>query len=948
MPIESPRTHVTSPVVQAQDANGLHVSSQSSQQHRFSREPSSVSSHSETAEIGRNNSINGGGTEGSDGAFLKKYLPGRSSSNLYLGELTEEQLKPYQSNAPKTIFRDESVSVPSGGRGQRSVLAKSQQTMEKLSNALRSDVLQPDDMRLWYWDTLLLACILYYGIFVPCQYAMPRDRLLAGEIGHIVLEVICTVIFTADVFIRLNTAFIDVNSGSLVEQREDIRANYAASGLWRDVLAALPIDLILLLALGSDFVDGWAYLALAHLRFLKVFVVPTLFQVVTPVKLAPSSVRFHFTVVPMLRLVFYCTLAINFISVCWILLNKEGPRGTTDKAYSYITALYWTLYTVTTVGYGDVEVDTPMKQLFASVLFIVGVVVHGIVISKISSRVQKGDVESERTDQMKETLSVLKKFNIPDQLACEVLAYQYHQLHSDVSGSFTKVLKTLPSVMRDRVGLFVRMKFICQVPMFKEQPIDCLVGLTNALKNLVMEPERRIIKAGDYGHEMFFLGHGFAEVTSPEGNLWGVIKPGGFFGEMALLTDSKRTASITTLTYCELFRLDKGDFFGLIRKHPEMKEAVAQEMHKRQIQQTQIKSRFILEMSGPHDFLGITWEQYNDGFIVAAVDPHGAAHRAKVTIGMHLSAIGEQNEGEDDAGDLQLIEDTFQATGSVALTLIPPTFNANGTQDSPGKESNTLEPGDSGEVTHVSGASNSHTPFVLDLKSENSSAKGLNRVGSEHSMSSDPLDALNLHSSTRGRKRNGREKLPDITLHPPPTPRNGGHARTVDIVSRLSRLEEKAELTSQTIGRVEQMMEALLNTLGLVVEKAAPADGLKSMPDAPVPSPPPPHLSKRKNPLGSPESILAKSIQSLQDGASEATPPSPILTAPDDLILSRGHSNPLTRSPASPPFLLSPTAEMSEKAISPPPRIQEVFSQGESDDEVTNPAPPSASWGAEK
>eukprot|EP01059_Diplonema_ambulator_P032284 TRINITY_DN6268_c0_g1_i1.p1 TRINITY_DN6268_c0_g1~~TRINITY_DN6268_c0_g1_i1.p1 ORF type:complete len:953 (+),score=159.95 TRINITY_DN6268_c0_g1_i1:65-2923(+) len=951
MVIESPRAHVTSPVVSVTDSNMLQAQVPAAPS-RLAREASSVSSHSD-ADIHRNNSINGGGTELSEGSFLKRGFNGRSTSHLYLGELTEEHLKPYQTSQPKTIFKDESVSLHSkGSKGKRSVLAKSEQTLQKLTNALRSDVLQPDDMRLLYWDALILACVMYYGIFVPCQYAMERHILIAGEWGHLVLEIICTIVFIIDIFIRLNTAYLDENTGSLIENPAAIRTNYFHTGLFRDILAAVPIDLIILLSLGQNFMDGWVFIAVSHLRFLKVLVVPKLFQVVTPVRLEPSSVRFHFTIVPMLRLLFYCTLAVNSISVCWILLNKEGPRGVSTKSYSYIQALYWTLYTVTTVGYGDVEVDTAGKQLFASALFIVGVIVHGIVISKISSRVQKGDVESERNDKMKETLSVLKKFNIPDQLACEVLAFQYHQLHSDVSGSLTKVLQTLPSVMRDRVGLFVRMKFICQVPMFKEQPIDCLVGLANALKNIVMEPERTIIKANDIGHEMFFLGHGFAEVTSPEGDHWGVIKPGGFFGEMALLTDSKRTASIMTLTYCKLFKLEKGDFFGLIRKHPEMKEAVAQEMRKRQIQQSMMKTKYVIEMTGVDDFLGITWEHYENGFIVSAVDHHGAAHRAKVSPGMHLVAIGDDDSPVE---DLQLIEETFNATGIVTLTLVPPTALGN-TTDSPGKESNTLEPGDSGEVTGSQTAS--HTPFVLDIKSENGSIRGLNRAGSEHSVTSDPLDGSGFPFRGRARSGSRREKLPDITLHPPPTPRVV-HVRTSEVVSRLQRLEEKSEVTHATIARVEQLMEAMLTTLGLVVEKTGPNDGKDGylLPEQPVPSPPPPHLARRKNPLGSPESILAKSIQSLQDGASDSTPPSPLLgPTAEDLILSRGHSNSsniqLGGSPHDPgsPFFLSPPAiEMATKTISPPVKpvkITEVFSQGDSDEEGVHP--PSRSWSISK
>ncbi|KAJ9457344.1 Cyclic nucleotide-gated cation channel subunit A [Diplonema papillatum] len=895
---------------------------------------------------------------------------GRSSANL----LTEENLRPLSvppsarrmvSNlAARRRAKRSEVSLKSSSVMERGVLGKSDKTIERLNTALRSECIQPDDMKLWYWDTLLMACCLYYGIFIPAQYAMSRSGLIAGEIGQTVLEVFASTIFIADIAVRLNTGYLDSASGTLVEDKRRIRAKYAQTGLATDVLAAMPVDLVLLLVFGEGFLGGWLYLSFSHLRLLKLLAVRRLFEVVTPVKLGPHSVKYQYSVVPMLRLVFYCALAINLITICWILLKIGGVRGTTDKEYSYVQSLYWAVMTVTTVGYGDVPVDTRVEQLFATFLFIVGVVVNGIVISKISSRMQKGDVESERVDKMKETLSVLNKFNIPDQLACEVLAFQYHQLHSDLSGEFMKVLSSLPSVMRNRVGLFVRMKFISQVPMFKHQPIECLISLANALKNFVLEPERRVIEAGDDGKEMFFLGHGLAEVTSPDGDLWGVIKPGGFFGEIALLTESKRTASITTLTYCELFRLDKGDFFGLIRKYSSMKQAVQEEMVKRQIQQSTHGTVFKLEMTGPSDFLGISWEEASEGFVVAAVDDNSAASRVGIVPGMHLASI--EDEQVDSHQMLQLIEDSFQATGVVALTLLPPTF----VPDSPEVGALDSEGRGSGSVLSHTG----NTPFALDLNSDGSRGvagagyadKRISRHDSVQSVSTDgedrPGSSPLRRKATTPTAGSYRQKLPDITLHPAPIAR--GSRPFLELTARLSRLEDRCENTSQTVQRVEHMVEALLNTLGLVIEKTsqpiapqasqthhqhnqqqhpAKTPQTSSFPDQPPPNPPP-------NPLIRPGSPCLdgtmRSLASLQEGASSRA------TSPQDDVYGLNLNATLSSVTGlgSSVVLGSRSGNLlSPRSIDANQGTTEIMSQADSDQSFPNTPKsiprPAASWG---
>ena len=852
-----------------------------------------------------------------------------------------------------------------GGALRGGLLAKSEQTIERLNNALKSKAFQPDDKFQWYWDTVIMVFLAYYGIFVPCHFAMERGDMVAGEWGHLAVEVIATMVFAADILVRMHTVYIEEATGKLVEDISAIRRHYMKNGFWRDIWSALPIDLIVLYSVDSDVIDGWTHTILfALLKMPKFLIIQDLFRVLTPVKLSPFRVLYHFTVVPMLRLLFYCALAINMITVLWMIINKNGVRGTGSEEFSYITSLYWTLYTVTTVGYGDVPVDSPGKKLFACLLFITGVIVHGIVISKISSRMQKGDVESERTDTMKETLSVLKKFAIPEQLACEVLAFQYHQLHSDVSGGFMKVLQGLPSVMRNRVSLFVRIKLICFVPMFREQPIECLVGLANALKSLIYEPERRIIKAGDDGREMFFLGHGFAEVTSPVGDPWGVIRPGGFFGEIALLTDSKRTASISTLTYCELFRLDKGDFFVLIRKHPEMKEAVALEMRKRQIQINSKGTVYKLEMEHPSDYIGIEWEEYGEGnFIAAAVDDHGAGARAGIVQGMHLVSIDD--ECVDSIQTLQLVDDTFHGLGMVSLTLLPPTMDDTVANDEAGDEPNSPtipEPGGSGGGPGAAAAAggpgggdetvsrtfSTATPFALDLTSQNeqgsngggsqavtprraeaAAGRGLHRVESETSFTSAGQGSGGGHdeNSPTGQAAQRQRRLsrasggapgrvmPEISVLAPPGGRGSvtGAGRTVgDLLFRMVRIEEKQQDMGAALARVETMTQALLNTLGLVVEKdggdetqTAGGDEDPQMPpptsgrsprntvcsaqgrrpaDLPALNPPP---DKFRAPDSPGSSSCVRSIQSLQEGSLHGSVP--------DLAMLRTATQPLLK-----------------------------------------------------
>eukprot|EP01063_Lacrimia_lanifica_P019661 TRINITY_DN2711_c0_g1_i1.p1 TRINITY_DN2711_c0_g1~~TRINITY_DN2711_c0_g1_i1.p1 ORF type:complete len:1074 (+),score=364.89 TRINITY_DN2711_c0_g1_i1:129-3350(+) len=477
------------------------------------------------------------------------------------------------------------------GEEEYAVLQKSQDTLEHLESAMQSkNVLQPDTLWRQYWDFTILFFILYYWVMVPLLYVQTREENLLTAPGMIVVEVLGSVVFFADMVLCCATTSTDRDTGTVINELPKIRERYLNAGFAWDFLSALPLDLFILAAFGEGYYNGRILLLVSHLRLLKIFRLKSLFVVINSLRLNSQVVQFHYVFVPSIKMAFGCIVTLHIITVLFMLINLHDGFVHSDgdyETFTYTTSLYWTLYTVSSVGYGDIPVDTPWKRRFASVLFLVGVILHGVVISEITLRMQKGDVQSERRDKMKETLNIMRCFSIPEELRKEVFAFQYHQLHSSLGGQFMRVLETLPRTMQTRIDLYVRVKFICKVPMFASQSIQCLVALANGLANVVYEPEQVIIRAGDEGREMYFLSHGFLSVLLPSGEHVSVIRPGGFFGEVALLTRAKRNATIRTLTYCDLFRLMKDKFLEIMAKYPALENTVKEEVSRRQLQNAQ-------------------------------------------------------------------------------------------------------------------------------------------------------------------------------------------------------------------------------------------------------------------------------------------------------------------------------------------------------------------------
>jgi CRP-like cAMP-binding protein len=73
---------------------------------------------------------------------------------------------------------------------------------------------------------------------------------------------------------------------------------------------------------------------------------------------------------------------------------------------------------------------------------------------------------------------------------------------------------------------------------------------------------------------MYFIVSGEVEVDTETAAAKGRLDAGEFFGEIALIADRERTATITALTPCKLLVLHKDDFERFMNQHPDLKDAV--------------------------------------------------------------------------------------------------------------------------------------------------------------------------------------------------------------------------------------------------------------------------------------------------------------------------------------------------------------------------------------
>lgn len=118
--------------------------------------------------------------------------------------------------------------------------------------------------------------------------------------------------------------------------------------------------------------------------------------------------------------------------------------------------------------------------------------------------------------------------------------------------------------------------------LFQSAPESFLAAIGSHLRPQLHSPHDYILTEGDEAKAMYWLVRGAVAVTSRDGeSTYAELKPGAFFGEIGLLMNIPRTATIIARTKCLLVVLKKEDFVKELPNYPDVERAIREEAQER-------------------------------------------------------------------------------------------------------------------------------------------------------------------------------------------------------------------------------------------------------------------------------------------------------------------------------------------------------------------------------
>jgi hypothetical protein len=190
-----------------------------------------------------------------------------------------------------------------------------------------------------------------------------------------------------------------------VEDRKRIAKEYIASWFMIDFMAIFPFDLFFVNSRNINEIVRITRIG----RMYKLVKLTRLFKVFKIMKDKNKMFKYlqQFTKIKngldrLIAFFFSFFIMVHLVSCIWVMManfhtdHSETWMGTGDyyrlSAYEqYLTSFYFTITTITTVGYGDITIGTWSEKIFCTIMMVTGVITFSFASGSLASIIHSID-----------------------------------------------------------------------------------------------------------------------------------------------------------------------------------------------------------------------------------------------------------------------------------------------------------------------------------------------------------------------------------------------------------------------------------------------------------------------------------------------------------------------------------------------------------------------------
>ncbi|XP_011346354.1 potassium voltage-gated channel unc-103 isoform X3 [Ooceraea biroi] len=456
------------------------------------------------------------------------------------------------------------------------------------------------------WDWIILLLVMYTAIFTPyvaafvlsdADYNSRKNKKYSDD-PIVIIDLIVDVTFIVDIIINFRTTFVNSND-EVVSHPMKIAVHYLKGWFIIDLVAAIPFDLLLV---GSD-TDELGLDKDETTTLIGLLKTARLLRLVRVARKIDRYSEYGAAVLLLLMATF--ALIAHWMACIWYAIgNAERPTlkskvgwldmlaNDTHQFYfhnntggpsiksRYITALYFTFSSLTSVGFGNVAPNTDAEKIFTIIVMLIGSLMYASIFGNVSAIIQRLYSGTARYHtQMLRVREFIRFHQIPNPLRQRLEEYFQHAWTYTNGIDMNSVLKGFPECLQADICLHLNRNLLNNCRAFEGASPGCLRALSLKFKTTHAPPGDTLVHRGDVLTSLYFISRGSIEILKDD-IVMAILGKDDIFGENPCIypTVGKSSCNVRALTYCDLHKIHRDDLLDVLALYPEFANHFSQNL----------------------------------------------------------------------------------------------------------------------------------------------------------------------------------------------------------------------------------------------------------------------------------------------------------------------------------------------------------------------------------
>ncbi|KAK3436658.1 hypothetical protein EUGRSUZ_C01286 [Eucalyptus grandis] len=434
---------------------------------------------------------------------------------------------------------------------------------------LRRFIVSPYDRYYRCWETLLVVLVAYTAWVSPFEFGFLRDPAIALSI----IDNIVNAFFAIDIILTFFVAYLDKTTYLLVDNPKKIAWKYTTTWFAFDLISTIPSELARKI-FPSNFNS---YGLFNMLRLWRLRRVSALFS-----RLEKDR-NYNYFWVRCAKLICVTLFAVHCAGCFYYLLaaRYRDPKRTWIGAIMenfleqslwirYVTSIYWSITTLTTVGYGDLHPVNTREMLFDIFYMLFNLGLTAYLIGNMTNLVVHG---TSRTRKFRDTIQAASSFSLrnqlPPRLQDQMLAHLCLKYRTNSEGlQQQEILESLPKAIRSSISHYLFYSLVDKVYLFHGVSNDLLFQLVSEMKAEYFPPKEDVILQNEAPTDFYILVTGAVDLLVMKNGTEQVIgeaKTGDLCGEIGVLCYRPQLFTVRTKRLSQLLRLNRTTFLNIVQ-----------------------------------------------------------------------------------------------------------------------------------------------------------------------------------------------------------------------------------------------------------------------------------------------------------------------------------------------------------------------------------------------